>query len=131
MYGVVSYDQEGKPICELCGRSFHRLLRHVRVSHEMTPKKYRKMFGLDNSGILSMSYAKKSRETALKNYEQCIAINLNIKGKATQFKKGNKGLPLKKLAVQTRIKQIEGQRSKIADQKGNFIEKIEKYFKNH
>jgi predicted transcriptional regulator len=35
-----------KVICLLCGKAFTTLKKHIAVSHQLTPKEYRKQFGI-------------------------------------------------------------------------------------
>ena len=77
MYGVVEYNQEGKPKCEICGKHFDRLLSHVRQKHNMSALEYKKQFGLDvKKGICSEKSRKLSSIKAYENYEKVIADNL-------------------------------------------------------
>jgi len=35
-----------KVVCLVCGKGFTTLKKHIAVSHQMTPKEYRKAFGI-------------------------------------------------------------------------------------
>lgn len=101
--GTIEYNQDGKPICEICGKSFHRLLSHVRQKHQINEREYKLMYGLDlKKGICSKKSSQKSRRKALLNYNKVIKINLLSKGKKTQFKKGSKGRTKENVSTQTR-----------------------------
>ena len=93
MLGVIRYDPSGKPICEICGLSFDRLLTHVRQNHNLSARDYKLKFGLDLSkGICSMESKQKSRKAVLLNFKVCVIDNLTVKGYATRFKKGTPNL---------------------------------------
>jgi hypothetical protein len=101
--GVIRFTDEGNPICEICGKSFKRILCHVRQKHEMTAKGYKQMFGLDTSkGICSSVSSEKTRVQTLKNYQKCIKENLLQSGVSSRFKKGSEGRI--KISEQTRIR---------------------------
>ena len=105
MFGVIEYDLEGKPMCELCGLSFNRVLSHVRQKHKMDEKYYKKKFGFDlHKGICSVSSAEKTRVKTLQNYDKCISKNLVKKGDKTRFKKGDKGRTKDKVSEQTKLR---------------------------
>ena len=102
MKGIIQYDNEGKPICELCGLSFDRIGLHVFYKHNLKMKDYKKQFGLDNiKGICSQKSSLKSREHTLKNFDKCIKKNLLTKWQQTRFKKGSSWRPKEKLSKQS------------------------------
>ena len=104
-YGIIEYDQDGHPKCELCGKHFKRVLSHVRQKHEMNEKDYKRQFGFDlKKGICSKESSELSRERTLSNYDKCIARNLMIKGAQTRFKAGDKGRTKDKVSEQTRLR---------------------------
>lgn len=104
-YGKIEYDNKGNPICEICGKSFKRVLSHVRQKHDMNEKEYKKMFGFDmTKGICSRESSFLSREKAYKNFNKVIVENLIKKGIKTRFKKGSKGRTKDKISEQTRIR---------------------------
>jgi hypothetical protein len=105
MYGVIEYNQEGKPKCEICNKHFDRVISHVRQKHNMSALDYKLKFGFDTSkGICSEKSAKLSREKAYQNYEKVIAENLINKGSSTRFKMGCKGRTKEQLSEQTIIR---------------------------
>lgn len=105
MYGIIEYDFDGKPICEICGKSFSRVLSHVRQKHDMTEREYKLKFGFDlKKGICSQDSSEKSRERALKNYDKVIAENLIKNGQKSRFKNGDPGRTKDKVSEQTRIR---------------------------
>ena len=105
MYGIVEYDHEGKPKCEICGKHFDRVISHVRQKHNMSALDYKLKFGLDTSkGICSEKSRKLSSIKAYENYEKVIADNLINKGSKTRFKKGCKGRTKEQLSRQSIIR---------------------------
>lgn len=102
-YGIIEYDDDGKPICEICGRSFKRVLNHVRQKHDMNEREYKLKFGFDLSkGICSEESSQATREKTLENYDRVIKDNLIKKGKKSRFKPGSKGRTKDKVSEQTR-----------------------------
>ena len=96
--GEILY-QDGKPVCHICGKSFHRLMSHVRQKHGISALEYKKMFGLNiGKGIISEESAKKSRN-AVHNHPEIIE-HLTTNGVKTRFKKGSKGRTIDKVSLQ-------------------------------
>jgi len=105
MYGIIEYDKNGKPICEICKKSFKRVLTHARQKHFICEKEYKLRFGLDiGKGICSKESAERSRDATLANYDTCIGKNLLHCGSKTRFIKGWEGRPKDKVQEQTRIR---------------------------
>lgn len=103
-YGIIEYDKNGKPVCEICGKSFNRVLSHVRQKHDMNEREYKKKFGFDlKKGICSQESSDKSREKVLENYDLCIGQNLLVGGKDSRFEDGDKGRTKDQVSEQTRI----------------------------
>ena len=103
MKGVVRYDDEGKPICELCDKSFKRILPHVRQKHFLNEREYKIKFSLDlNKGICSKESSEKTRIKTLENYDKVIKINLIKKGSTKRFTNGSKGRTKEMVSEQTR-----------------------------
>lgn len=104
MYGVIEYDPDGKPICEICGKSFERVISHVRQKHFLSEKEYKVQFGFDlGKGICSKESAEKSRIKALENYDKVVGKNLILNGEKSRFKKGDQGRTRDQLSEQTRL----------------------------
>jgi hypothetical protein len=104
-YGIIEYNEEGLPKCEICGGHFKRVVSHVRQKHEMNEKEYKKQYGFDlRKGICSKESAEKTRIETLKNYNKCISRNLISKGEVTRFKKGCQGRTRAMLSEQTKIR---------------------------
>lgn len=105
MYGIIEYDKDGKPICEICKKSFKRVLNHVRQKHFINEKEYKLTFGFDiGKGICSKESAERSRDATLANYDKCIGKNLLTCGSKTRFVVGGEGRPKDKVQEQTRIR---------------------------
>jgi hypothetical protein len=105
MYGRIAYDLDGKPICEICGLSFKRLMTHVRQKHDMSAVEYKKFYGLDlHTGICSPDSAAIAREHALNNYDKVIAENLLKGGNRTRFTNGHDGRTKEKVSAQTKAR---------------------------
>lgn len=104
-YGIIEYDDEGKPICEICKKSFKRVLSHVRQKHFISEKEYKLTFGFDlGKGICSKESSEKSREAVYSNYDKCISKNLIASGNKTRFSEGYEGRIADKVQEQTRIR---------------------------
>lgn len=103
-FGIIEYNAEGKPKCELCGKCFDRVLSHVRQKHAMTEREYKVMFGFDLiKGITSLESKLKSRQAVLNNYEKVVEANLLHNGSKTRFKKGSEGRKREVVSQQTKI----------------------------
>lgn len=107
-YGIIEYDKDGKPICEICGKSFLRVLTHVRQKHNISEKEYKHQFGLDvTRGICSKESSELSRQRVYENYSLCITSNLLDRGKNTRFLVGSEGRTADKVSQQTKIRLIK------------------------
>lgn len=103
-YGIIEYNEEGKPKCEICGQHFSRVLSHVRQAHSMNEREYKLQFGFDlGKGICSQASSEKTRLKTLANYDLVIGRNLLIKGENTRIAKGSMGRTKDKVSAQTRI----------------------------
>lgn len=99
--GEVHYSKDGKPICHICGRAYHKLLSHVWQIHGMNEKEYKKEFGLSlYNGIISDMTKEKLQGRVQENYEKVVEANLLVNGKKTRFKKGSEGRTRDKLSIQ-------------------------------
>lgn len=106
-YGVIEYDSKGKPICEICKKSYNRVLAHVRQVHNMSEKEYKTTFGFElGKGICSKESSQLSRERTLANYDKCIGKNLIIRGKKTRYSKGHHGRTSDMVQEETRLKMV-------------------------
>jgi len=102
MYGIIEYNSEGKPKCEICQKHFDRVVSHVRQVHGLNATEYKIEFGFDRKkGICSKTSAEKTRVKTIENYDKVISENLVIGGAKTRFKKGHKGRTIDKVSQQT------------------------------
>jgi predicted transcriptional regulator len=54
-----------KVFCMVCGKGFTTLKKHIAVSHQMTPKQYRKAFNIPSKvALVARSYSEKKKKTA-------------------------------------------------------------------
>lgn len=107
-YGIIEYNEDGLPKCEICGKFFDRVISHVRQKHEMNEREYKKEFGFDlKKGICSKESSEKTRVRTLENYDKVIDLNLVTKGVKTRFRQGHEGRTRDKVSEQTRIRLIE------------------------
>ena len=105
MYGIIEYNDDGLPMCEICGKYFKRVLNHVRQKHGMNEKEYKLQFGFDlGTGICSKESSELSRQRVFENYEKCINKNLLKRGIDTRFEEGSKGRTKDKISEQTKIR---------------------------
>lgn len=103
-YGIIEYNADGLPKCELCGRYFNRVLSHVRQKHAMTEREYKIMFGFDLvKGITSAQSREKSRQAVLNNFETVVEKNLTKRGEQSRFKKGTEGRTSDQVSEQTKL----------------------------
>ncbi len=104
-YGIIEYNDDGLPKCELCGQYFNRVLSHVRQKHAMTQREYKVMHGLDLiKGIISAHSRDKSRQAVLNNFEKVVENNLINSGKNTRFKDGGSGRTRTQVSQQTKLR---------------------------
>jgi hypothetical protein len=107
-YGVIEYNEDGEPMCEICGKHFKRVIAHARQKHHLSEREYKLQFGLNvKKGICSKESSEKSRERVLANYEQCIGKNLQLLGEKTRFKFGSEGRTQDKVSEQTRLMLVD------------------------
>jgi hypothetical protein len=105
MYGQVEYNEEGLPMCEICGQHFDRILTHARIKHDISAKDYKQSFGLDvKKGICSQRSRELSRERVMENYDKVVKENLIANGVKTRFYKGGKGRTIDKVSFQTMLR---------------------------
>lgn len=103
-YGVIEYNEDGLPKCEICGEHFNRVISHVRQKHEMNEREYKVRFGFNvKKGICSKDSAERTRERTLLNYDKCIKRNLTMKGAESRFKQGDKGRTKEQVSEQTKL----------------------------
>ena len=78
MKWVIEYDNNWLPICEICWKSFKKLITHVIQKHNMTWVEYKKMFWLDLWIWIMCEESKKlAKDNILQNWQQCVVDNLS------------------------------------------------------
>jgi len=101
-YGIIEYNEDGLPKCEICDKYFKRVAAHVRQKHNMFEKEYKALYGFDlYKGICSKESHDIARQRVYENYDRCIASNLVNKGNSTRFVKGSEGRTKEKVSYQT------------------------------
>lgn len=101
--GEIEYDNEGRPICHICGRAFKKLASHAYYRHNINAYEYKEKFGLNNSqGLISESTKKILQEHSKNNYDLVVKENLLNRGKDHRFKKGDKGRTRDMIRLQCR-----------------------------
>lgn len=79
--GEVWYNEKGKIICHICGKSFDKLTTHLVQVHDMNASEYKITFGLKNTQKLTSK--------GLEEYFRVNNKNLITKySNRTKFKKG-------------------------------------------
>ncbi len=60
-YGEVAYNEDGKPICHVCGMALDKLIEHTKRKHGLDSAAYRQQFGLmrKQARLTSPEYATK------------------------------------------------------------------------
>lgn len=92
--GKIAHDIRGYVICHICGRAYKRLGSHIKESHSMSIAEYKAEFELCNSAkTTEANYSKHMHNLA---YKYDMPKRLQITGKATRVKKGEKHLRLGK-----------------------------------
>lgn len=110
-YNKPRYNREGKPICEICGKAYTKLLAHVAQKHDMTAAEYKEAYGYDpKKGIISQELRDQIKDKIYADYPARVE-QLKKAGKKTQFKKGNKAAKKKpenkpKLSIQQMISRL-------------------------
>lgn len=100
--GTIAYDDQGKIICHICGKSFVRLGSHAKESHGMTIDEYKERFGLcHNARTTEQKYSDIMRKHAKENG---MDRQLLKSGKSTRIQKGETHLRKgKKVRLQEQI----------------------------
>lgn len=105
--GTIAYDSRGYVICHICGKSYKRLGSHIKESHNMSIDKYKELYGLcANARTTEAQYSQKMHDNA---YKHDMPNRLQITGKNTQFKKGEK----LRLGKETRLQESLDKRERM------------------
>ena len=106
-FGEIKLNEDGKPICHICGKAYNKLMAHVWQIHELLEKEYKKKFGLElYNGIMSKHSKGIARARALENSDVVIKKNLIEKGKSTRFELNSSGRTVDKVSERTRKRLI-------------------------
>ena len=84
--GTIAYDEQGKVICHICGKSFVRLGSHIKESHGLTIAEYKEQFGL----CKRTKTTEKSYSDTMSRYAKNNGMDQQIlqAGKTTRIQKG-------------------------------------------
>lgn len=100
-YGIIEYNEDGNPICEICGFASPKITGHVFWQHGIRARDYKLQFGLDlKKGIISQSLKEKMVQHGYDTYAQHPDQFIN----GNRFKKGNQGRTKKLMSEQSRIR---------------------------
>ena len=117
-YGIIEYNEDGQPMCEICGGYFNRVIAHARQKHHISEREYKLQFGFNlKKGICSKESSQKSRERVFENYDKCIGKNLQLLGEKSRFKTGSEGRTKDKVSEQTRLMLIDRAKNNMLPQK--------------
>lgn len=100
-FGEITFDNQGYPICHICGRAYRKLLQHVNQKHSLTEIEYKRKFGLDRTGIIADSTKAKLQKSVKEHFNLVVEKNLLNGGKKTRFRKGDKGRTIDQCSPQT------------------------------
>jgi hypothetical protein len=124
-YGVIEYNEDGQPMCEICGKHFERVIAHARQKHHISEREYKLQFGLNlKKGICSKRSSEISRERVFENYEKCIGKNLELLGQNSRFKDGSEGRTRDKVSEQTRLMLVDRAKNNMSHSKRKELGKI-------
>ena len=124
--GTMKTDEQGKPICHICGRSYKRLGSHIKESHHMTIEEYKEKFNLCRSArTTSPDYSKIMHDYA---YENGMPERLLEAGEGTRIRKGEtdkrKGKPVRTQEINERSARLAARNTKIRKEKGIPMKRI-------
>ena len=101
-YGEVIKNPDGTLVCHICGKSFCKLGSHVYMSHHMTSREYKIMFGLDVlKGLITDEHRAILSDLNKKHFDLVVRENLIEGGRETRFKKNSPGRPKRMISEQT------------------------------
>lgn len=102
MLWVVQYDYEGKVVCELCWLSFNKLWVHIRNSHDMLTKDYRKQCWLDmKTRLMSEASIELARRRNKENFDLVVKDNLLNLWVSTRYKDWHKWRTKESVSIQS------------------------------
>ncbi len=93
-----SIESPDKMQCQICGLWYRKVGSHIRMSHNMTAREYRKEYGFDvKKGQLTAVV----REPLRKNVFSNGTVNNLKKGEPSRFKKGQAGVGIYERSAET------------------------------
>ena len=88
-YTQPDFDDAGRPICKICGKSFDGLMQHAFQAHGLTAYEYKAIFNHHpRKGIISNSTAIKFQKASI-IHRKVTVENLVKAGRKSRFQKGN------------------------------------------
>lgn len=88
--GIIRKDINGLIICEICNKSYKKLISHVIQAHEISGDEYREQFGFCKSTAFMCEDSKVlARKKQYPHYTRVVLTNLVEKGKKTRVLKGH------------------------------------------
>lgn len=101
--GTIHYDENGDPICHICGRSYHKLMSHVWQVHGVHAHEYKKEFGLYTTHSVMNETNKETISRQTQSRLDMIRENLVLRGQGTRFKPGSKGRTKEQVPLQHKL----------------------------
>lgn len=121
--GEVKYDNQGRPICHICGRAFNRVTSHAHKEHDISAYEYKKMFELNNNtGLLIESSKDRLRKHIKDNYDKVVKDNLINKGKDFRYENGHEGRTKEKVRLECKKSLISNLDKILEKRKGKIDE---------
>ena len=106
-YGEVIKNPDGTLVCHICGKSFRKLGSHVYMSHDMTSREYKIMYGLDvQKGLITDEHRDTLHDLNSKHFDLVVRKNLIEGGKKTRFSKNSPGRTKDMISEQTKRKLV-------------------------
>lgn len=89
MQGVQQYDNNGRLICELCGKAYNKLISHVIQKHEISGAEYRQRFGFCKSFAFLSDKSRELARQRINDKPDIIKRNLIQAGTVTRYHTGH------------------------------------------
>jgi hypothetical protein len=91
-FSIVRHNDQGLPICHICGAAHKKLMTHVVQVHEMSAKEYKLTYGLDlRKGIVCEQTRDKLRKALDENWDTSVNQNLLGIGRRYRYTEGHSG----------------------------------------
>ena len=104
-YGEIIKNPDGTLVCHICGKSFRKLGSHAYMTHGITSREYKIMFGLDvQKGLVTDEHRAELSDLNRKHFDLVVRENLIEGGKKTRFKKNSPGRLKSMVSEQTQRK---------------------------